>query len=70
MLQGFNGFDQVQTIENSVTVFVEAFRRLKAEKLKLGTVIFEKDDDDVIYFVSSAANLRMHCFSIEEKTFN
>jgi len=54
----------VQSLEKSVTIFVEAFKRLKAEKQKLGTVVFEKDDDDVIHFISSAANLRMHCFSI------
>jgi hypothetical protein len=70
VLPGFDGFDSVQPMEKSVTIFVEAFRKLKAEKQKLGTVVFEKDDDDVIYFVSSAANLRMHCFSIEEKSFN
>lgn len=70
VIQGFTGYDDIQSVEKSATIFVESFRRLKAEKQKLGTVVFEKDDDDVIYFISSAANLRMHCFSIEEKSFN
>ena len=33
-------------------------------------MVFEKDDDDVIHFVSSAANLRMYCFNIQQQSFN
>lgn len=40
------------------------------QKKKLGSVVFEKDDDDIIHFVSSAANLRMHCFNIQQQSFN
>ena len=36
----------------------------------MGCVVFEKDDDDVIHFISSAANLRMNCFSIELQSFD
>ena len=32
--------------------------------------MFEKDDDDVIHFISACANLRMHCFSIEMLSFD
>ena len=33
-------------------------------------MVFEKDDDDIMHFISAAANLRMHCFSIEQQSFN
>ena len=33
-------------------------------------MVFEKDDDDVIHFISSAANLRMYCFNIPQQSFN
>jgi len=33
-------------------------------------VVFEKDDDDIIFFISSAANLRMFCFNIQQQSFN
>jgi ubiquitin-like 1-activating enzyme E1 B len=70
VLAGFTGFDRVLTLEESVSVFAEAFAKLKEEKRKLGSVVFEKDDDEVIHFVSAAANLRMHCFTIEQQSFN
>lgn len=28
------------------------------------------DDDNIIHFVASLANLRMYCFSIEQQSFN
>lgn len=31
---------------------------------------FDKDDDNIIHFIASAANLRMYCFGIETQTFN
>ena len=41
------------------------------------SIIFEKgnlidnvDDDNIIHFVSSMANLRMKCFAIEQQSFN
>lgn len=35
-------------------------------------ILFEKDDDNIMHFISSMANVRMKCFSIEEGnlTFN
>jgi ubiquitin-like 1-activating enzyme E1 B len=39
-------------------------------KDRLGAVVFEKDDDEVIHFISSAANLRMFCFGIQQQSFN
>jgi hypothetical protein len=39
-------------------------------KDKLGSVVFEKDDDEVIHFINSAANLRMFCFGIQQQSFN
>lgn len=51
-------------------VFAESFRRLRKTRAELGSVVFEKDDDDVIHFVSSAANLRMYCFNIQQQSFN
>jgi len=51
-------------------LFAESFQKLKVQKKLLGSVIFEKDDDDIIHFVSSAANLRMYCFGIQQQSFN
>jgi hypothetical protein len=36
----------------------------------VGAVVFEKDDDDVIHFISAGANLRMECFGIQQQSFN
>lgn len=33
-------------------------------------ITFEKDDDNIIHFISSAANLRMFSFNIERQSFN
>jgi ubiquitin-like 1-activating enzyme E1 B len=43
---------------------------LTKQKITDGMITFEKDDDNIIHFIASGANLRMHCFSIEEQTFN
>jgi ubiquitin-like 1-activating enzyme E1 B len=40
------------------------------QKKENGAVVFEKDDDDIIHFVSSAANMRMFCFNIQQQSFN
>lgn len=40
------------------------------QKRENGAVVFEKDDDDIIHFVSSAANMRMFCFNIQQQSFN
>ncbi len=64
IMKGFYLHDKVQPLENSIGLFVESLKRLKEEKDKLGAVVFEKDDDDIIHFISAAANLRMSCFSI------
>ena len=48
-------------------------KQLKADK----SIIFEKgywfynlDDDNIIHFIASMANLRMKCFGIEQQSFN
>ena len=38
--------------------------------ITIGDITFEKDDDNIIHFISSFANLRMLCFSIQMQSFN
>lgn len=40
ILDKFHQHDTVQSLENSVGIFVEAFQRLKQEKERLGAVVF------------------------------
>lgn len=70
VMKDFHQHDQVQSTETSIGLFVEALGRLKKERGRLGAVVFEKDDDDIIHFITAAANLRMCCFGIPQQSFN
>jgi ubiquitin-like 1-activating enzyme E1 B len=54
----------------NIAIFAESFQRLNLQKSKEAVITFEKDDDNIIHFISSAANLRMYCFNIERQSFN
>ena len=53
-----------------MSAFTESFLRLTKQKKEQGGVVFEKDDDDIIHFITSAANMRMFCFNIQQQSFN
>ena len=77
-LEDFDQFDSNKTeLGTLVSLAKSSFLRLKQQKQNEGSVIFEKgklflnvDDDNIIHFVSSLANLRMYCFSIQQQSFN
>jgi ubiquitin-like 1-activating enzyme E1 B len=54
-----------------------SFVKLLEQKKREGSILFEKgtiivmiDNELIIIFISSFANLRMKCFAIEEQSFN
>ncbi|KAH3660046.1 hypothetical protein OGAPHI_007251 [Ogataea philodendri] len=64
--QTFDG-QRLWTAAENVAVFVDSTHKI-AQRLKTGPVDFDKDDEDTLDFVVSAANLRSHVFHIPLKT--
>lgn len=69
-LDNFNRHDDKMTEDANIAIFAEAFQRLNKQKAQDSVITFEKDDDNIIHFITSAANLRMYCFNIERQSFN
>jgi ubiquitin-like 1-activating enzyme E1 B len=69
-LDAFSQHDEKLTENVNIAIFAEAFQRLNKQKAQDSVITFEKDDDNIIHFISSAANLRMFCFNIERQSFN
>lgn len=69
-LDTFNRHDDKLIEDSNIAIFAEAFQRLNKQKAQDSVITFEKDDDNIIHFISSAANLRMYCFNIERQSFN
>ena len=69
-LDTFNQHDNKLTENANIAIFAEAFQRLNKQNAQDTVITFEKDDDNIIHFISSAANLRMFCFNIERQSFN
>lgn len=69
-LETFNRHEDKLSEEMNISIFAEAFQRLNKQKAQDSVIAFEKDDDNIIHFISSAANLRMYCFNIERQSFN
>jgi ubiquitin-like 1-activating enzyme E1 B len=59
---------EVWTIEESITVFVDSLRSLNNRFMESGDIEFEKDDDEIMDFVASATNLRARIFGIDTQT--
>jgi len=56
---------QVMSIGDQVSTFVRAMGRLFSDrKDDIGAMIFNKDDDLIVEFVSAATNIRAYNFSI------
>jgi ubiquitin-like 1-activating enzyme E1 B len=60
---------QSLSLEENLAMFVSSTKRLSA-RLRSGeeTISFDKDDDDTLDFVTSAANLRSAAYGIPRKT--
>jgi len=69
-LDSFNRHEDKLAEDLNIAIFAEAFQRLNKQKLQDSVITFEKDDDNIIHFISTAANLRMYCFNIERQSFN
>ena len=54
------------TLAETAKLFVDACNQLQERKLQVGSLDFDKDDDDALNFVTAAANLRSHCYGIEQ----
>ncbi|KAI9300646.1 hypothetical protein BJ944DRAFT_272708 [Cunninghamella echinulata] len=59
--------ESFDVFRSSVTRLSERLQSLQAEKSN-GILVFDKDDDDALQFVTSAANLRARIFNIQEKS--
>jgi ubiquitin-like 1-activating enzyme E1 B len=56
---------QVLNIGDQVSTFVKAMARLFSDrKDDIGAMLFNKDDDLIVEFVSAATNIRAYNFSI------
>jgi ubiquitin-like 1-activating enzyme E1 B len=62
---GLTNQNEVWTVEQSAAVFIEAMRQLLENRSgDVGSLVFDKDDDLAVEFVSAAANLRSMCYHI------
>ncbi|CAO3615768.1 unnamed protein product [Cunninghamella echinulata] len=59
--------ESFDVFRSSVTKLSERLQNLQAEKPD-SILMFDKDDDDALQFVTSAANLRARIFNIQEKS--
>ena len=56
---------KVRTINELVSSFANSLTRLYSERADtIGSLVFNKDDDLIIEFVSAATNIRAYNFSI------
>ena len=58
---------KVMSLEENVLNFIQTMTELLNKK-ECKELVFDKDDNLSMSFVSSAANLRMHCYGIETKS--
>jgi ubiquitin-like 1-activating enzyme E1 B len=59
--------NQVMTLEQACKIFLDAcITILSQRKEDIGSIVFDKDDADLLHFVAGAANLRMHIFGINK----
>ena len=54
------------SLAETAHLFVDACTRLQRRAEQVGSLDFDKDDDDALDFVTAAANLRSHCYGIEQ----
>ncbi|KAG7940414.1 hypothetical protein KL904_000277 [Ogataea polymorpha] len=58
---------ELWTVEENLALFIDSTCKI-SQRLKQGPVDFDKDDEDTLDFVVSAANLRSYIFHIPMKT--
>lgn len=66
--QGLDKTHKLWTLEQAVSVFLTNCSKLGKRVVKVESMEFDKDDDEIMEFVAAAAYLRMHVFNIEKKT--
>lgn len=63
--------NQVEDIKNYLQIFIDGYRQLRVTKDKEGPIMFDKDDNLALKFVSAISNIRAHVFNIPlESEFN
>ncbi|SCN63484.1 SUMO-activating enzyme subunit 2, putative [Plasmodium chabaudi adami] len=67
-LSSQNIWDKEKCIEMYVSTFNKLYKYLNIKKETEEYLIFDKDDDDCINFITSLSNLRMINFSIKQKS--
>ncbi|GJP35369.1 hypothetical protein CLOM_g19867 [Closterium sp. NIES-68] len=66
---GLRDAQKVWNVQENAWVFLEAVRLFVEERAEeLGSLSFDKDDQLAVEFVTAAANLRMHSFSIPQQS--
>lgn len=62
---GLNNPQEVWTLRENVSVFLQALELfLQTRQKGIGSLVFDKDDQLAVEFVTAAANLRSFCFDI------
>lgn len=60
---------KIWTDSNSLIVFEHIINKIDTtRKQEIGTLHFDKDDEDAVAFVTAASNLRAACFDISRQT--
>ena len=65
---GKNNAHSVLSTDESVGVFIASCMALADMRAEVGELAFDKEQDVMVDFVASAANLRMACFGIEQQS--
>lgn len=60
--------NKIWTVPENLAVFVSAVKNLLLKMKLQQSLSFDKDDEDSLNFVTSAANLRAHIFGVTEKS--
>ena len=66
-----SGFQKILTVEENAKLFAASLSALKKRLKKEGNdgmLVWDKDDEDAMNFVSTAANIRARIFGISEKS--
>ncbi|XP_055335266.1 SUMO-activating enzyme subunit 2-like [Paramacrobiotus metropolitanus] len=63
-VEGQHEDKQVWSMKENAQVFMKSVNALKATLKQLETLVWDKDDENSMDFVTACANLRAHCFGI------
>eukprot|EP00889_Picochlorum_renovo_P006731 jgi/Picre1/33761/NNA_001240.t1 len=60
---------RVLDVHESTQMFVQIYKILTQRANSIGSLEFDKDDDDVMQFVAASSNLRSFCYGIAPQSF-